>query len=430
MRFWQFLLWILAFIAVSCSDMLNLRPLDTIPEELAIRNESDLKSAILGCYDALQSDGYYGRGLLIFNEIGTDNAYNGGTIIEFGQINRYNALADNTYVEGIWAAPYLSINRCNNIIFHLNRLDNIPEEKKSLYLAEVLFIRALNYYNLTRLFKDVPLRLKPTYRASDFNLECSPQSAIYEQILIDLNFSDGKLLSSNPFYATDLAVKTLLAKVYLELADYSNAIFYANLVIGSTRQLLDSYANLFTNEGNEESIFELNYTELSTDKNRLAEYCFPSNLMGRYEIAPEASFLSSFEPDDCRKDLFPGTTPYCNKYEKIGSGDDNVYIFRLAELYLLRAEARALSLGSITLIQDDINEIRNRAGLDNITADTYPDLLRIIEDERRHEFAFEGHRWFDLVRTGRAAEVLGISPSKYYFPIPLSEVNTNDLIGK
>ena len=121
---------------------------------------------------------------------------------------------------------------------------------------------------------------------------------------------------------------------------------------------------------------------------------------------------------------------YCNKYESITSGDDNIYIFRLAELYLLRAEARNLESGNIALILDDINTIRNRAGLDSIQTATHVDLVDIIDQERRAEFAFEGHRRFDLIRTGKIKEVLGITDDQIYYPIPLSETNTNTAINK
>jgi starch-binding outer membrane protein, SusD/RagB family len=428
MKVRYYFLIVLVTVLSSCNDMLDLQPMDSIPEELAIRNETDLKNAILGCYDAMQSDSYYGRGLLIFNEIGTDNAYNGGSIIEFGQINNNNVLADNSYLDGLWTAPYIAINRCNTAIYYLDKL-NLSDDKKNSYLAEILFIRALNYYNLTRLFKDVPLRLKPTFSASDLNMPLSGQSVIYDQILTDLNFANTKITNTSPFVATDLAVKTLLAKVHLELGNLNNAITCADTVISSNKTLLENYASLFTTEGNTESIFELSYTEIVSDKNRLAEYCFPPELKGRYEIAPETSLLNSFDENDVRRNIFLGPTPYCNKYESITAGSDNVYIFRLAELYLLRAEARAKQGGNIALIRNDLNTIRSRAGIDSVFTNSYTELLTIIEEERRHEFAFEGHRWFDLVRTGRADEILGITEDKYYFPIPLSEINTNDEIN-
>ncbi len=414
---------------LSCEDILDLNPTDSISSENAIQDEEGLQKAILGCYDALQADEYYGRMLLVVNEIGSDNAYNGGTILEYEQFNKNQVQADNNYLTQLWAAPYTAINRCNTAIYYANKIIFNNETKRNEYIAELYFLRALNYYNLTRLFKNVPLKLEPTFSDENVNVPVSTQSEIYDQILSDLEFADNKLNNTNPYFASDLAVKALLAKVYLELKLYKTAIAYADQILASDKQLLDSYEKLFIEEGNAESIFELSYTELLTDKNRISEYCYPTNLSGRYEIAPDESLLNSFEESDSVRKVYPGDIPYCTKYEGITSGDDNIYVFRLAELYLLRAEAKALDKGNLYQIRDDINKVRNRAGLDDINAGTYEELLLIIEQERRAEFAFEGHRRFDLIRTDRAKEVLEITEDQYYYPIPLSEVNSNTEIN-
>ncbi len=422
------LLIILFIIFSGCEGILELQPTDSISSDIAILNESDLQNVIRGCYDALQFDGYYGRLIIVIGDIGSDNAYNGGTILEYDQFNKNSVEQDNRFLEEIWTTPYIAINRCNTAIFYTNNFDQITETKRDEYLAELRFLRALNYFNLTRLFKDLPLKLKPTMDTEDLNVPLSDQSIIYEQILEDLNFANNKIENTDPYYATDLAVKTLLAKVYLEIEDYEKANNYADLVISGDKELLESFDELFTIENNSESIFELSFTETLTDKNRLAEYCYPNNLGGRYEIAPEITLINSFEDEDVRKDLFLGNTPYCNKYESLTSGADNVYIFRLAELYLIRAEANARLQRNLTEVNNDINKIRLRAGLNNIFSSSYSELLDFIESERKHEFAFEGHRRFDLVRTGKASSVLGISKEDCYFPIPLSEINTNNQI--
>ena len=420
---------IIFFTLISCEDTLDLKPTDSLSSENAIKDESGLQKAILGCYDALQSDDYYGGMLLIVNEIGSDNAYHGGTILEYEQFDKNNVQADNLNLSELWSAPYIAINRCNTTIFYANKLALNSEELRNEYLAELYFLRALNYYNLTCLFKDIPLKLDPTFNDKNLDIPVSNQSVIYNQILKDLEFANNKLRNNDPFFATDLAVKTLLAKVFLDLGLYNTAISYADIVLSSEKKLLTNYKDLFISEGNSESIFELSYTELLTDKNRISEFCFPNNLSGRYEIAPSEILLNSFEKNDSCRKQFTGDTPYCIKYEGITSGDDNIYIFRLAELYLLRAEARALAKGNLYLIRDDINKIRNRVGLDDINSGNYNELLDIIDQERKVEFAFEGHRRFDLIRTKRASEILGINESNYYYPIPLSEINANSEIN-
>jgi hypothetical protein len=146
------------------------------------------------------------------------------------------------------------------------------------------------------------------------------------------------------------------------------------------------------------------------------------------EFSPSESLLDAYETEDTiRKNASIAEGDYGYKYRDITNGTDNVIVMRLAEMYLIRAEAEAQLNGNIQVIQDDINAIRNRAGLANTTAASYGDLKNAIEQERRIEFTFEGHRWFDLIRTGKAIETLDkvTSPNQLLFPIPISEINAN-----
>ena len=192
---------------------------------------------------------------------------------------------------------------------------------------------------------------------------------------------------------------------------------------------MDNFSDIFAADGSAETIFEVAFDK--TDRNRIAEFNFPKSLNGRAEVQPDPDLISAFAANDRRFNTtiaYSGTYAYANKYNDLDLGDKNVIVLRLAEMYLTRAEANAhLAAGTIKDIQDDLNEVRNRAGLDNTDAATKDDLLMAIEKERRLEFAFEGHRWFDLVRTGRATAVLPNVKKNYQllFPIPLSEINTN-----
>ena len=129
-------------------------------------------------------------------------------------------------------------------------------------------------------------------------------------------------------------------------------------------------------------------------------------------MAPDPSLLGAYEAGDERKTYsiaYDGSNAYANKYNDLSKGADNVIILRLAEMYMIRAEAEARkSGGNLTSVKSDLNLIRSRAGLQPTSAGTAADLLTAIEAERRVEFAFEGHRWFDLVRTGRAMDLIPI----------------------
>jgi hypothetical protein len=417
---------------VSCEDILDVEPALSLDANTAIKDKNDLIYGITGCYNALQFSGYYGRSFIVIGDLSSDNAYNGGTIKEYGQINNNSILADNAVIDGTWYAMYIAINRVNTIIYQIGKLTDLTADEEDRFLAELRFLRALHYFNLVRTFGEVPLKLEATIDLENVNVPLSSVDAIYTQIMDDLSFAEGKLTGSDKVRATDMAVKALQAKVYLERGDWDNAVTKATEIItGGLFTLVADYATLFSEEDNSESIFEVSFTE--QEKNRLAEYFFPSQLTGRYEVAPTQDFIDSYEAGDERADvtILEADKPYVNKYEQISLGNDNVYVFRLAEIHLLRAEANARKNQNMTQVQTDINLVRTRAGLAPTTASTYADLLQVIEDERRHEFAFEGHRWFDLVRTNRAIDVLPnvTSADQYLLPIPLSEINTNDAIN-
>jgi starch-binding outer membrane protein, SusD/RagB family len=424
---------VLAVVLVSCESALDVYPFQSLEASQAIKNENDLKYAINGCYDAFQLVGYYNRSLVILSELASDNAYNGGTIIEYGQLNNHVIMEDNAVTSGIWSAIYIGINRVNTALYYMDRLDDIPQDRKTVYEAELRFMRALHYYNLAILFSDVPVRITPTLSLDDLHVPLSPQAEVLNNVVLnDLMFAREKLEGNSPMRASNAAVNALLARLHQFTGDHAEAAAFATEVIENSGMMLNpDYASLFTQEVSAESVFEIDFT--AQDGNRMAQYLFPSSMAGRYEVAPEENLLEAYDPDDARKTAsfeLGDPNPYCIKYNDITFGSDNVYVFRLAEMYLIRAEALARSDGDKDDIRSDINTIRNRVSLDPVTADSYDELLLIIEKERRLEFAFEGHRWFDLVRTNRAVELLDpvTSTDQYYYPIPLSESNTNEAI--
>ncbi len=298
-------------------------------------------------------------------------------------------------------------------------------------MAELYFIRALNHFNLTNYFGAIPIKTTPTIGVDKVNVPRDNVGAVYSQIITDLKFAAEHLPASaaRKIRASRQAANALLARVYLYQKDYPNAIAAATEVINNGGYtLLANYADVFAGDESAESIFEIDFTALN--RNRIAEYNFPLVLNGRREVAPAEELISKYTANDARLAAtiaFTGTTPYVIKYDDLSTGSDNVIVIRLADLYLIRAEAAARSGGDVAMIQADLNAIRSRAHLPAVTATAYADLLTAIEAERRLEFAFEGHRWFDLVRTGRAVDVLltVTNENQTLFPIPLSEIITN-----
>lgn len=423
---------VLLILSSSCEEYLEVEPSSSLLAEDAFNTKNDIVYGINGCYDALQFSGYYGRTLININDLASDNAYNGGTILEYGQVNNNNILEDNALIEGIWTDIYTAINRVNTIIDVLDDIE-LNVEERTEFESELRFLRALHYYNLFTLFGEVPLKDKPTKDLGNINVPLSPVEDIQQFMLDDLSFAMGNLGNTTPTKATNYAVETLRARIYLYRQEWDSVVNITTRIINSGNFTLeDEYTDLFTTEEGPESIFEVDFN--AQDKNRLAEYFFPNNLNGRYEMAPEQDLIDAYEANDKRKAATideAGNNPYVKKYENLTDGSDNVYVFRFAEIYLMRAEANTQRGTGTINIKSDINKIRIRAGLSGVPGSSQEDLLLAIEKERRLEFAFEGQRWSDLTRTGRAIEVLPNieNTDQYNFPVPLSEKQTNTAIN-
>lgn len=431
----KILIFVLLLFA-SCETDLDLRPKMQISTEEAFSNRENVQAALTGCYDALQLQHYYGRNLVIVGDLASDNSIANGTKVEYYDVDKNSFLANNILVEGIWADIYVAINRVNFMLFKLRDVTFLTEDEMKGYKGELHFLRALHYYNLVRLYGGVPLKLLPTLNDSHENsLPRSSADDVYNQIIADLESARLNISNTLSERATVEAATALLASITLTRGNAENAIQYANQVLQSFPMLETSYEALFSSNTapGREILFYVPFS--ATDKNRLAEYNFPNTLGGRHENAP-SSVLINIDSSDKRKTLIAashGDKYYTKKYADLTTGSDRVIVLRTAEMYLIRAEAHYLtdSVGNLAVILSDINTIRNRAGLSPVIADTITSLRNIIEREKQIEFAFEGKRWFDLIRTGRAVDLVPTVTQEWQmlFPIPLSEILTNNKIS-
>lgn len=422
----RFILIVPLFILGSC-NILDVEPSDMVEQDDVFNSESGVKSAIVGCYNTLQSTGAYGRDIIGISDLLAENLEETGTTQEYAQFQIHNVLADNALIEGVWAAGYSGINECNMV---LSKLSESDLSNKASYEAHARFIRAIHYYNLVRFFGDLPLKTTPTLNAENLDIPRSPVNDVYELIIDDLNFASNQLPIEPLFMgaATKGSAQAALASVYLTIKDYSNAQIMASQVIdGENYELVSDFTGLYPAEHNTESIFEIEFNDI--DNTTMAQYFLLTEVGGRHEWTPSTSLISSYSANDNRKSLIvqSGTDIYGNKYNEISSRSDNVYVFRLAEMYLIRAEANARLNNDAELIRQDVNKIRDRAGLDTLTTLNYQELLADILIERKLEFAFEGKHWFDLIRTDSALTVIEDinNRNQYLMPIPISEMQTN-----
>lgn len=429
---------IIGLAAASCTKMLDVEPAQSISSDQAIKDQAGVAKAITGAYYSLHDVGNYGRNRVIIEDLAADNLVWTGTTRDYQQVAENLIASDNAIIEGIWASNYDCINRVNNVLDRIGGI-SMGDADRNLYTGDALFLRALSHYNLLLYFGGVPIKTKPTLDLTTINQARNTVAEVYQQVIADLIQAESLLPATRTIgWASSYSASALLARVYLsrfhatgEASMADLAIEKAGLVINQGGYALAPvYSDLFAGNTTE-SVFEVIFD--AQNYNRLAQYFFPVSLTGRYEVAPDTNFVKVFETPDTSRFHTSITfddqdKPYGFKYRDIVSGTDRVYVLRLAEMFLIRAEALAYTNGNTEQIRADINVIRLRAGMEPTTAASIPELKLVIENERRHEFAFESQRWSDLVRTKRATTVLGISENYTLFPIPLSELQTNTLM--
>ena len=161
---------VIIFIIVlltACESHLDLDPKMYISADEAFSTRENIYAALVGCYDALQLQHYYGRNLIIVADLASDNSQASGTKIEYYSTDDNSLLADNILVEGIWSDIYTAINRVNYMLFKLEEFDFLSESEKADYNGQLGFLRALHYFNLVRLYGAVPLMLEPGLDAEE-----------------------------------------------------------------------------------------------------------------------------------------------------------------------------------------------------------------------------------------------------------------------
>ena len=429
----------LLFGYLSACNVLEQDPVLDIDSEKAITNKGGAVAALLGAYSELQNNSYYGRDYLAFSYLSSGEAEWSGTYNQYQQFIQHAVVADNNFLAPMWAQIYKVVNTSNHLIAKVPLIEdrNLTEAERNQILGEAYFIRGLAYFDLGRAWGGVPLVLSPTQTKNDgAGIGRATLEATYAQVLSDLDQAENLLAPLTVrTRASKEAAQALKARLHLYLEEWELAEALATAVIETNRfSLVAPYVAFIETKETEESIFELAYN--NADRNSHAHYGHPSSLGGRYEWHPSDQLIEELTDAAIggnRGEIisYLGNNPYSTKYFRIGSGDDPAYILRIAEQYLLRAEARLKkSAPDIAGALSDLNEVRERAGLTPLNLSSAEDILLSIEQERRLEFAFEGHQWFDLIRTGRAATVLGVIDSnKYLYPIPLNEIIADEALS-
>lgn len=431
------------FLLSSCSNILDLNSEQSVSDASAVVDAKSAEAALVGAYDKLQSDNYYGREFVAAIYLSGNDVTWTGSLNYYRTFNDHSYQADNTSTGTIWYAIYATLRVANQVIDKTSALPSsvITDAVRNRIEGEAYFIRALALFDLGRTFGNVPIITKGTVTANDFDgVKQSTQSQVYAQVITDLQTSLSLLPETvNRTRATKNTARALLARVYLYTENWDKAEEYSSLLIANTAnyQLVD-YPSFFQNKQTKESIFELLYT--SSDKNTHSTYWLASANGGRHEWAPSSSIvalLGDATIGGTRKALYSDLSTTNNPNFYVGNlywrttGDDPAYILRIAEQYLIRSEARAKkAVPDLIGALSDLNAVRQRAQVPTLNGLSQADLILAIENENRVEFPFEAHRWFDLTRTKRADTVLGVKDSrKWIFPIPYNDIQADkDLV--
>ncbi len=349
-----------------------------------------------------------------------------------------NSLVSNEWtISGVWTKLYSGIYRANAIIKGVEEGD-FDEDTKRKALGEAHFIRSLWYFHLVNLFGDVPLVTELELEKNKLSPRV-PVASIYELIVADLktavdllppNYTVGKIqrVRANKWAAT-----ALLARVYLYLGKYGEAERLASEVIAqSSLYKLSSNLNTVFTHGSEETLFAIDVS--LSGATYVGSMTIP-NPGATPIIVIHPTLLALFETGDKRKSAWVGLSAgqdFLSKFKvRSGSGNEYDVVLRLAEQYLIRAEARA-QLENIQGAEDDINKVRQRANVADLELTDKEQALQAVARERRLEYFGEwSHRWFDLKRTKKADEVIGAikpetwKPTGVWYPIPSQERKLN-----
>lgn len=449
----------------SCSSLLEEVPADTLVSSIFFRTQSDALAGMNAVYGRLNK-GLYNRNFYLYTDEFTDDGMAGiGVNNAFIRaIDNFTHAPVNDRIDLAWSEHYDGINRANEVIEKVPAI-NMDAQLRTRIVGEAKFVRALLYFNLVRLFGNVPLVLSPTASAAGLDVEQAPAETVYAQIKKDLTEAEAALpltySAADVGRATKGAASGLLARMYLTRKEWNLAAQKCKEVIDSkVYDLWDDYAKIFQvgTENQKDAIFSVQYASGISNGNTMMILSMPRGkvpgLTGNEADVPTDDLVKAYETGDRRKevtirnslDVGGKTYTFTNCFFKyydpasFGASNDsgiNYPILRYSDILLMYAEVLNEQNGPTAEAYAFVNQVRARArngktgvlpNLTGLTKDTFRDA---ILKERRVEFAFEGIRWFDLIRTGKMVEVMkahgktAVQPFHVLLPIPQREIDTN-----
>jgi hypothetical protein len=442
MKFIKYSLFLILFIAASCNDILDPQPINLQITELALNDANDVGPVVTGLYAALRGTG---APTMIAGDFTADMVTHRGTFTQYRELGTKQITPANAAITTLWSNLYNTIYSANFILERLPDITGVPAAQRREVIATARFLRGYCYFIGVNTYGDMPL-VTTTDRATNRNIVRTPTTEI-------ISFIEQDYLAALPdlpeepasvAFASRGAVQAALARFYLYQRDWAKAEQYSTDVITSENYtLVSEFVQLVQQDFTTEAILELGYT--ANDDPGTSATGLNNLFVGRREVIPSNEILDSlysaasgerrntvsFDPA-----LLRGTDNgfIVAKYGNVPNDleNNNIVLFRLGEIYLIRAEARAWQgkINGAGSAEEDLNVLRVRAKAPNATAGTQNQMLSLILRERIYELAYEGHRWYDLKRTNRVNQIMSTfsrnwRPAYELWPVPQREIQSN-----
>ncbi|WP_418499335.1 RagB/SusD family nutrient uptake outer membrane protein [Flagellimonas sp.] len=448
-RIFTYILAMLFFVA--CENQLDQLPETNILSENFYTDQDNVESTVTAAYNELQN--LYDYYMILWGEIPTDNTYvqapnsNGGV----RALEDFSWISTDGFVGSIWENSYEGIFYVNTVLDVIEDIPYDSESLKNIRIGEMKFIRGLLYDNLTTIYGDVPLVLTIDDPVNAFDDTRTPVAEIYGQIETDLLDAIALLPTSNSAgRANEYAARAILAKHYMKRQMFGEAEDQLEIIVGSEQYDLAPMDGLFgvDNEGNVEDVFSVQYASNLDGMSEGSRYYYiftqPDDQGGMGAMAMESSLYDLYEVDDLRRNLINESSNvyYINKWTPSPNSNredagDNHYVVRYADVLLLYAECLNEN-NNTPLAGTYLDLVRERANLTGTTASDQASMRTAIALERRLELVGEGHRWFDLLRTGTAIQTMNdfftaenrnitVNPIRLLAPIPQAEVDITEM---
>ncbi|GAB3889246.1 RagB/SusD family nutrient uptake outer membrane protein [Spirosoma agri] len=451
-RFLRYSIVLTLFSLASCEQVLNKEPVALLVDDLVLNEPNDVQPVRLGLYSSF-------RGMaspnMIAGDFTADYIQHNGTFTDYRELGTKQITAANGAVDELWVNLYRTIYVANFILDRLPQVSGVTEATRKQVSAEAKFMRGWANFIGAYTYGDIP-KVITTDQATNRNIGRTAKADILASVLADYQAALTDLpsvasgstdVTTNATYINKLNCQAAMARYYLYMKNWALAEQMTSTVISAgVYTLLTNYSDIVLRDFTAESVLEVGYN--LTDDPGTSSYSLNNLYVSRREVIPSNQIVAALTSAESGtrsatigfsvqnlKGNDNGWTVL--KYGTASEDNNNIVLMRLAELYLIRAEARAQQ-GKLTGTSGaiaDINVLRTRAKAPAVAVSAQADVLLAVERERVYELAFEGQRWYDLVRTGRAQAVMSaFTPnwnSRYeLWPIPQREIQQNPSLNQ